>query len=145
VPASPPDAEASMAMVDRFARRYQEVQSSWNRRLSAWSRAGRRTVLWGGGSKATGFLHALANPRDVDRVVDINPKKHHTYIAGTGHEIVAPSQLRDRRPDAVVVMNPIYLEEIRAELSGLQCSPELVGLGAEVTDSEPHSQLKPTR
>jgi hypothetical protein len=74
------------------------------------------------------FLRAVDVPQAIDCVVDINPRKHHTYVAGTGHEIVPPSFLRAYCPDVVVVMNPIYIEEIRRELMEMQLTPELVGI-----------------
>ena len=47
-------------------------------------------------------------------------------MAGTGHRIVQPDALVDIRPDVVVVMNPIYREEIAATLEGLGLHPELI-------------------
>jgi hypothetical protein len=40
-------------------------------------------------------------------------------------EILDPESLRFRRPDTVIVMNPIYREEISSQLAGM-------GVGAEV-------------
>jgi hypothetical protein len=34
------------------------------------------------------------------------------FIAGSGQEIIEPSALRELRPDVIVLMNPIYREEI---------------------------------
>ena len=42
---------------------------------------------------------------------------------GTGQRIVAPAFLRDYRPDNVVIMNPIYRDEIGRELAGHRCEP----------------------
>ena len=50
-------------------------------------------------------------------MVDINPHKHGKYLAGSGHQIVGPDALVEIKPDVVVVMNPIYVEEIRADLA----------------------------
>jgi hypothetical protein len=49
------------------------------------------------------------------------------FMPGTGHEVVAPEFLRGFRPELVIVMNPIYLEEIGASLSSLAVEAELVG------------------
>ncbi len=57
--------------------------------------------------------------------VDINPHKQGTYIAGTGQEIVAPEFLRGYHPHVVIVMNPIYRQEIEQDL-------RRIGLAAEV-------------
>jgi hypothetical protein len=45
----------------------------------------------------------------------------------SGHQVVAPEFLRGYRPDLVVVMNPIYLPEIGAQLSAMEPACELVG------------------
>lgn len=122
------DIESHVRLAERFGQEQEMARRGWKHRLAAWSREGRRTILWGGGSKAVAFLHAVDGAAEVDCVVDINPRKQHTYLPGTGHAIVAPSSLRDRRPDVVLVMNPIYLDEVRRELTDLQIVPELIGL-----------------
>jgi hypothetical protein len=44
-------------------------------------------------------------------------------MAGTGQEIVAPSFLAGYRPDVVVIMNPVYRQEITADLTAMGLSP----------------------
>lgn len=86
----------------------------------------RRVVVWGAGSKAVAFLNALGSDDAVECCVDINPFRQGRYMAGTGHQIVSPSHLKPSPPDAVVVMNPIYVPEIRRETSGLGLRPEIL-------------------
>jgi hypothetical protein len=50
------------------------------------------------------------------------------FIAGTGHRVVAPEALVEVRPDLVVAMNPIYVDEIREQLLGLGLAPRVVGV-----------------
>jgi hypothetical protein len=71
-------------------------------------------------------LTTLKLTQEIDYVVDINPHKHGTFLPGTGHEVVGPDFLQDRRPDVVVIMNPIYTEEIRRQLDGLGIHPEFM-------------------
>ena len=59
-------------------------------------------------------------------MVDVNPVKHGMYVAGTGHQIVGPEFLRDHKPDVILVMNPIYCEEIREMVHGMGIEAELV-------------------
>ena len=94
---------------------------SWLERLR---RAGRGTVLWGGGSKGVSFLTTLDVRKGIDYAVDINPRRRGTFIAGTGQEIVAPEFLVDYRPDVVIVMSPIYLPEITAQLERMGVHPD---------------------
>ena len=48
------------------------------------------------------------------------------FMAGSGQEIVAPEFLVQYRPDLVVAMYSIYLDEIRMKLDELGLHPELV-------------------
>jgi SAM-dependent methyltransferase len=104
--------------------RRQELRAA----VDGWHRAGRTVVLWGSGSKAVGYLTTLGLKDEIAAVVDINPHKHGQYLAGTGHAIVGPDALAQLRPDVVVVMNPIYVEEIRGDLQRRGLFPELTAL-----------------
>ena len=84
--------------------------------------AGRRVVLWGGGSKAVSLLTTLGLTDEVQAAVDINPYKQGKYIPGTGHPVIAPQALTAQPPDLVVVMNPIYAGEVRKALVALNDS-----------------------
>jgi hypothetical protein len=89
-------------------------------------RDGLRMVIWGAGSKGVAFLTTLKIRDEIAYAVDINPYKHGTYMAGTGHEIVGPAFLRKYQPDVVIVMNPIYREDIRQDLNRMGLTPELL-------------------
>jgi len=111
---------------DRVAQR----TSHWAHFLERAEREDTRTVLWGGGSKAVGFLNLLglrasAPAGSIDYVVDINPNKHGRFLPGTGQEIVPPSFLQEYRPENVVIMNPIYRDEIGSTLRDLGITPTL--------------------
>ena len=91
------------------------------------SAGNRKTVIWGAGSKGVSYLTTLAAEKEIEFAVDINPFKHGMYMAGTGQQIVAPEFLSEYKPDLVVAMNDIYLDEIRAELDRVGVDAELVG------------------
>jgi hypothetical protein len=116
--------EALAAMVRGFAANVRTDQMRWRAWLDRLHRAGRKTVLWGGGSKGVSFLTTLDVRKEVDYAVDINPRRHGTFIAGTGQQIVAPTYLAEYRPEVVLVMSPIYLPEITAELQRLRVRPQ---------------------
>ncbi len=86
-------------------------------------------ALWGSGSKATGFLTTLGSWGRVRFVVDINPGKHGKFVAGSGHEIVAPERLVASGVKRVLVMNPIYVDEISRDLKDLGVDVEVRALG----------------
>lgn len=124
----PDDLAATLAAADRFTSAQGDLVNQWRARTRA-AAAGRGTVVWGASSKAVAFLAALGpDNRHVHAAVDINPHKHHRFLPGTGHEIVAPKDLLDLDPDLVAVMNPIYLDEIRAELATLGLAPAVEAL-----------------
>jgi len=119
----------TQAMVASFVEHYEARRARWRALLAEWRAAGQRVVLWGGGSKGVAFLTTLGEAAaDVAYAVDINPIKTGTFMAGTGQEIVAPAFLRDYRPDVVVIMNPVYRDEITADLNALGLSPAILTL-----------------
>jgi SAM-dependent methyltransferase len=114
--------------VERFRNECPGRLEKWRSYLRRLRQEGRRVALWGGGSKAVAFLTTLGVGAEVHCVVDINPYRQNTFVAGTGHRIAAPSQLRECRPDVVIVMNPMYGEEIRRALQEQGLSPQMVSV-----------------
>jgi SAM-dependent methyltransferase len=112
--------------IGTFAKAQLEKQEAWRKRLAEWRQEHRRVVAWGAGAKAVGFLNMMQDDEVVTRVVDINPFKQGRYLSGTGQRIVAPEGLVNEPPDIVLMMNPIYRDEIASSLAGLGLSPELV-------------------
>jgi SAM-dependent methyltransferase len=119
------DVTALKRRVDGFAERARRVRAAWLERLRAGAADGRKTVLWGSGSKAVSFLTTLGIGPEVDCVVDINPHRWGRYLPVTGHRIVSPAELVKLQPDRVVIMNPIYWNEIARDLDRLGCRTEL--------------------
>ena len=113
------DLEATGKAVDHFENQYLATVARWRSEFVEGTAAGRRTVIWGAGSKGVAYLTTLGIEDEVRFAVDINPHKHGMFMAGTGHEIVAPEFLRTYRPDEVIVMNPVYVPEIEANLRAL--------------------------
>src|SRR5262245_3900127 len=112
--------------VDNFSKNCHLILDKWKGFLGTVRHNRRRMVLWGGGSKAVAFLTTLGIRDDVEYVVDINPFKHETYMPGTGHKIVAPEYLKERRPDVIIVMNPIYRDEIRSDIQKMNIAAEVI-------------------
>ncbi|MEQ9619019.1 MAG: class I SAM-dependent methyltransferase [Deltaproteobacteria bacterium] len=96
-----------------FTQRFQNKIAESKNFLTNSIRDKKKVVLWGAGSKGVTFLNILNIKDQIRYVVDINPRKQGKYIAGTGQEIVNPKLLKDYKPDYIVVMNPIYLNEIK--------------------------------
>lgn len=96
-----------------FTKEFEKKIESSEKMLTDIEQAKKRVVLWGAGSKGVTFLNILNTSEKVKYVVDINPRKHGNYIAGTGQEIIPPEFLKSYKPDYIIVMNPIYLDEVR--------------------------------
>jgi SAM-dependent methyltransferase len=116
---------AIIRMSGSFAAAVARSRAAWLARLRNWAAAGQRTVLWGSGSKAVAFLTTLGMHDEVEHVVDINPYRAGKFLPVTGQRIVSPPFLRDYRPDNVVIMNPIYRDEIERELARQRCEPNI--------------------
>ena len=115
-------------LVAEFPRNVTAIQDQWRRRIQSAHAEGKTIVLWGGGSKAVSFLTTLGLSEEVRAAVDINPFKQGKFTPGTGHPVVAPETLHEIDPDLVIVMNPVYLPEIRAMLSGMGLTLETIAV-----------------
>lgn len=122
------DLDALREAVDNFDDVCGERMRYWRERIVEGLDQGERTVVWGSGSKGVSFLTTLGLVDEIEYVVDINPYKHGKFMPGTGHEIVAPDFLTDYRPDCVIVMNPIYVPEIRRDLERLEVQAEVLAV-----------------
>ncbi|MBN2366688.1 MAG: methyltransferase domain-containing protein [Calditrichaeota bacterium] len=109
-------------LIGQFEEKIETIFRSWQKFLSG----KKKTVLWGGGSKGVAFLTTLKLNSEVQYAVDINPYKHGTYMAGTGQKIVSPDFLKKYQPDLVIVMNPIYMDEIKNDLQKLGINPHIL-------------------
>lgn len=112
--------------VAHFARASSAKIERWRRLLQQIDRKNQKCVVWGAGSKGVTFLNLLNLQDQVDHVVDINPHKQGMFIPGTGQPIVAPEFLKECNPDVVLVMNPIYLDEIGGIVSSMGIDADLL-------------------
>jgi hypothetical protein len=120
------DREELARSVALFSQNYRQKVEAWQSRLYEIDKRGGRAVLWGSGSKAVAFLTTLGIHDEIEYAVDINPHRHGTFLAGSGQKIVAPKFLQEYKPEVVIVMNPIYRNEIQQELDKMGLQPELI-------------------
>jgi len=114
-----PAAQKVWQYADSFASQYRATVNAWRDRLSQFANEGRRVVVWGAGSKGVTFLNIAGIDAGIDFVVDVNPHKQGRYIAGTGQQGVSPESLRDIGATDVIVMNPMYLDEVTAAVRAM--------------------------
>lgn len=122
------DLERTAAAAAAFPAKVREIRDYWTDFVASRHAAGKKVAIWGGGSKGVSFLTTNGLGEEVAAVVDINPHKQGKYLPVTAHRVVGPEALVELKPDTVIVMNPIYLPEIGADLKKLGLSPELVAV-----------------
>lgn len=111
-------------LVDNFRRAYDDKVSHWDAYLSA--NDPRHAVVWGAGSKGVMFVNALQGGAEIAALADVSPYKQGRFAPRTGTPVVAPERLRDRTVRSVIVMNPLYREEIKAATEELGLAPEIL-------------------
>jgi len=114
--------------VATFPARIAGMLSTWQSRIDDYAREGKKVVLWGSGSKGVSFLTTLNVNDTVQYVVDINPNRQGYFMSGTGQEIVSPAFLGEYKPDVVIVMNEVYVEEITSDLKRMNLSPDVIAI-----------------
>jgi len=120
------DPEFLAQQVNLFSQRCHENLDTWRETIRRLIEDHKKVVVWGASSKTVAFLTSLHIRDEILYAVDINPNKQGTFIAGTGQKIVAPEFLIEYRPDVVLVMNPVYLDEIKHSLNSLTVRSRLI-------------------
>jgi len=120
------DLEVLREVVETFDDQCGRIVQHWTETIDQLHRQGARVVVWGSGSKGVAFLTTLGVTDQVACVVDINPHKHGRFMPGTGHPIVGPDALAEYRPTHVIVMNPVYCDEIGRDLERLSIDAEML-------------------
>jgi SAM-dependent methyltransferase len=115
---------------ERFRRVVEESVGHAAEELAIRLGRGERLVLWGAGSKGVSFLNRVPGADRIEAVVDLNPRKHGRFVPVTGQLVVPPEALATIRPDAVIVLNPLYRSEIGEAVERLGIRAEVLTLGS---------------
>lgn len=118
--------EETAINVMNFSSQCQKKLAFWKDQLERIQTDKKRAIVWGSGSKCVAFMTTLHVKDEIEYIVDINPNRHGKFIPGVGKQIVSPEFLRTYKPDTVIVMNPIYCNEIKQMLNNMEISPELI-------------------
>ncbi len=122
-----PDLTELVTLAERFSDVANARMGEWEQRTADMVAAG-PTVIWGSGSKGVQFLNAVRSARDIVAAVDINPRKHGKFVPGTGQPVVGPDDLVDLGVRSVIVMNPLYRDEIAAQVASLGLEADVVSM-----------------
>ena len=124
----PPEFESLRTLageVRAFALEWPKQRQAWTEELDRLAQSGKRISIWGTGARGINFLN-LADPQGhIQGAVDLNPRKHGRFVAGSGQCVHPPEWLKTFQPDLVIVMNPNYETEIRTALAELGLHPEV--------------------
>ncbi|MFC1889608.1 class I SAM-dependent methyltransferase [Thermodesulfobacteriota bacterium] len=120
------DLERITLCVREFPARLEKKLSFWNAAMKNFNTRDKRVVIWGSGSKGVSFLTALEITEEIEYAVDINPHRTGFFMPGNGQKIVAIDFLKGYEPDIVIIMNPIYRQEIQDDLDNLNIRAELL-------------------
>jgi SAM-dependent methyltransferase len=128
LPAIAEPVEDVRAAAASYGRTLAKTLARWRQWFAERKAAGERVAVWGSGSKCVSFLTTLGVGDFVDHVVDINPHRHGKFLLGLGIEIESPNSLAISRPDHVVVMNPIYVDEIQGMLNEMRVPSKVIAV-----------------
>jgi hypothetical protein len=109
-----------------FSAKCREKLDFWQNQLREIKAEKRKAIVWGSGSKCVGFMTTLKVKDEIKYVVDINPRRHGLFIPGVGKQILAPESLKVYRPDTVIVMNPVYCNDIKKTVEGMGLTAEFL-------------------
>jgi hypothetical protein len=82
----------------------------------------------GSGSKCVSFLSTLGVNEKIDYVIDINPYRHGKFLPGSGKVIKSPDYIQENSPDITLVMNPIYMVEIKTMIDSMNVNTNIIPL-----------------
>lgn len=98
----------------------------WKTILNTIKEEKKKAIIWGSGSKCVGFMTTLNMVNEVNYIIDINPLRHGKFVSGVGKQIMPPEFLRKYNPDVVIIMNPVYITEIKRDLNNMGITPEII-------------------
>jgi hypothetical protein len=114
-----PPGDELLAMAAGLGGEVDRLLAHWRAEFARIAAAGGRVAVWGSGSKGVTFLNLMGADGVIGVPVDINPAKHGLYLPGVGRQVVAPDALPSLDIALVLVMNPVYAQEIEGMVRGL--------------------------
>lgn len=121
-----PDLEEIKSILKTFNYRSSKKIKFWQDKLKSLKEEDKKVFIWGGGSKGITFLNMFKEFSNIKNIIDVNPRKIGKYASGVGIEYISPHSLKQKNPDVIIIMNPIYEKEIVSILKNLELSPEVL-------------------
>lgn len=105
--------------IDKFSESYQNQLEKYKLQIEQIRKNYSKIAAWGAGARGVSFFNLYKLNDLVTYVVDINEKRQGKFIPGSGQEIVSPEYLKTYQPDLIIITNPSYAEEIKAQARAL--------------------------
>jgi hypothetical protein len=112
-----PKADVDLLKVEQFVNVAMEKLTKWQTKIE---KLKTKAVIWGAGSKGVTFLNLVDKGEKIKYAIDLNPRKQQKYIPGTGQKVVSPEFLKNYQPVEIIIMNPIYVDEIKRQCKELK-------------------------
>ena len=123
-PPRPSDAARIEALMRKFASAYRDKLTHWRGYLT--DHSPERAVVWGAGSKGITFVNVVPEADRIGALIDLNPHKQGRFAPCSATPVLAPPALRRRQIDSIIVMNPLYLDEISRAAADLGVTAAIV-------------------
>lgn len=113
-------------LAKEFALKEQELIIKWREKVIKLSKKG-KVAIWGAGAKGVTFANLIdPDKKFIDCVIDLNPKKQHNFLPGTGHPIINHTDISKNQIKNAILMNPNYQQEILELLQKSQIEINLI-------------------
>jgi hypothetical protein len=119
------DSSSIQDQLKDFQKFYQETLASWQDQLSKMFDLYQRVAAWGAGGRAISFFNALNIKTEIAYAADINIHRQGKFLPVTGQQVVSPDFLVNYNPDAILITNKAFEQEIRKQISDLGLSPAI--------------------
>lgn len=110
--------------VKRFSGAYNDKVENWQNYLATHDSG--RVIVWGAGSKGVTFVNVVPGGDQISALVDVNPYKQGRYAPGSGTPVVSPKDLSEHPIDTIIIMNPLYLDEISDTAKSFGCDADIL-------------------
>ena len=95
-----------------FSLNEQDSILKWRKKVTDLKNNG-KVAIWGAGAKGVTFVNLIDPEKKlIDFVIDLNPKKQHKFLPGTGHPIIDYTEISKNQIKHAILMNHNYRQEI---------------------------------
>ena len=102
-----------------FGARANDAVIACRKRMNEYASTPGGLVIWQGAAKTVGLLTSLGKDVVIEFAVDLNKRRHGYFLPPLGLRVLPPEALASVSPGHIVLMNPVYLSEVRKQLDTL--------------------------